>query len=141
MKISTRTRYGARFLQHLAASAGSVPVPLSEIAKAQQISWKYLGSIASVLKRAGFVRAAAGAGGGFALAVPPGGITLLDVFNAFEGPLRLVPCARSAGGCGRAEDCAARTAWSGVNGALEKALRAVTIASLARRQRGKRARP
>lgn len=133
MKISTRTRYGARFLLHLARHAGGGAVPLSEVAKQQQISWKYLGSIASRLRSAGLVRTSLGAGGGFSLALAPGRITLLDVFTAFDGPVNLVRCVRDASACGRADGCAARSAWSGVNAAMESALRAVTIAALAAR--------
>jgi len=132
MKISTRARYGARFLLHLCLHADSAPVPLSEVAREQEISLKYLGSLASALKKAGLVRAVPGAGGGFSLAVPAARITLHDVYAAFEGRVTLVPCVHSPAACRRAAGCAARSAWGGVNKALEKSLKAVTIAGLAR---------
>lgn len=134
MKISTRTRYGARFLIHLAMAGGGAPVPLSEIARSQEISWKYLGSIASALKTAGFVKTSVGAGGGFRLARSPERITLHDVFSAFEGRVSLVPCVPAAARCRRAGNCAARTAWDAVNSALERSLKAVTIAAMAAEQ-------
>lgn len=130
MKISTRTRYGTRFLLHLALRGASSPVPLSDIAKEQEISQKYLWNIASVLKSAGLVKTTVGAGGGFVLAVPPARITLHDVFAAFDGDVTLVHCVRNAAGCRRSPGCAARDAWSGVNAALVKAMKAVTIADI-----------
>ena len=133
MKISTRTRYGTRFLLHLALHSGPAPVPLSDIAKSQQISAKYLWNIASVLKSAGIVKTSVGAGGGFVLAVPPGRITLYDVLSAFDGDLKLVHCVRDAAACKRAPGCAARGVWRDVNASLEKSLRSVTIADMMRK--------
>lgn len=137
MKISTRTRYGARFLLHLALHGGSSPVPLSEVAKEQGISLKYLWNIASALKTAGIVRTSVGAGGGFRLAVSPARITLHDVFTVFDGPVKLVHCVADAAACGRAPDCVTRDVWRLAGTAMENSLKSVTIADLARRQTAK----
>jgi len=133
MKISTKTRYGTRFLLHLALHGTSSPVPLSDIAKEQEISLKYLWNIASVLKSAGIVRTTVGAGGGFILAIPPARITLHDVFAAFDGNVTLVHCVNNAGSCRRSPGCAARDAWRDINATLEKSMKAVTIADIMRR--------
>lgn len=141
MKISTRTRYAARFLLQLALDGSGAPVPLADIAREQQISLKYLGSIASALKKAGIVRTSVGAGGGFRLALPPAGITLHDVYRVFDGPVKLVRCVNDAGECGRAADCVTRDAWRLANAALANSLKSVTIAGLARRQAAKKRAP
>lgn len=138
MKISTRTRYGARFLLHLALRGGAAPVPLSEIAREQEISLKYLWSIAAALKAAGIVRTSVGAGGGFKLAVPPARITLHDVFTVFDGPVKLVHCVADASACRRAEDCVTRDVWRLAGSAMENSLKSVTIADLARRKAAKK---
>jgi Rrf2 family protein len=132
MKISTKTRYGTRFLLHLALHGGSAPVPLSEIAKEQEISLKYLWNIASVLKSAGIVKTTVGAGGGFVLAVPPYRISLHDVFAAFDGKVSLVHCVHNAAACRRSPGCAARDAWRAINAGLEKSMMSVTIADIMR---------
>ena len=132
MKISTKTRYGTRFLLHLALHGSSTPVPLSDIAKEQEISWKYLWNIASVLKSAGIVKSTVGAGGGFILAVPPSRITLHDVFAAFDGKVNLVHCIHNAAVCRRSPGCAARDAWRAINAGMEKSMKAVTIADIMR---------
>ena len=141
MKISTRTRYGARFLLQLALRGGSAPVPLSDIAKDQQISLKYLGSIASALKKAGIVRTSVGVGGGFRLALPPARITLYDVFKVFDGPVKLVRCVADAAACGRSADCVTRDVWRLASTAMTNSLKSVTIADLARRQKAKKRAP
>lgn len=137
MKISTRTRYGARFLLHLARHGGTSPVPLSAVAKEQGISLKYLWSIASALKAAGIVRTSVGAGGGFCLAVPPARLTLHHVFTVFDGPVKLVHCVGDASACGRAADCVTRDVWRLAGAAMENSLKSVTIADLALRQTAK----
>lgn len=122
---------------HLALHGTAAPVPLSEIAKEQEISLKYLWNIASVLKTAGFVRTVVGAGGGFILTKTPGRITLHDVFAAFNGDVALVHCVHNANACNRAPACAARDVWSEINGVMEKAMKAVSLADLVRRQNSK----
>jgi len=135
MKISTKTRYGTRFLLQLALHGSATPLPLSDIAKEQDISWKYLWNIAAVLKSAGMVKTTVGAGGGFVLAVPPARITLRDVFAAFEGNINLVPCVNNAAACRRSPACAARDAWRGINAAMERSMKSVTIADIMRRHK------
>jgi len=137
MKISTKTRYGTRFLLHLALNNGAAPVPISEIARRQGISRRYLGNIAAALKSAGIVKTAVGAGGGFMLALPPGRITLADVFAAFEGGLELVHCVHNSAACKRAPDCVARDIWRDVNASLEKSMKSVTITDMARKHHAK----
>ncbi len=90
MKISTRGRYGIRFLIDIAEQGPSAHTTLSEISERQQISPTYLGQIAVVLKRAGFIRSIKGSSGGFVLAKPPADIHLDSVLKALEGDLKIV---------------------------------------------------
>ncbi len=90
MKISTKGRYGIRFLIDIAEQGPSAHTTLSEISERQQISSTYLGQIAVVLKRAGFIRSIKGSGGGFVLAKPPSEIHLDSVLEALEGDLKIV---------------------------------------------------
>ena len=53
MKISTRGRYGVRFLIDVAEQGLDMHTTLAEISKRQDISSAYLGQIAVSLKRAG----------------------------------------------------------------------------------------
>ncbi len=71
MKISTRGRYGVRFLIDVAEQGLDTHTTLAEISKRQDISSAYLGQIAVSLKRAGYIRSIKGSNGGFILAKPP----------------------------------------------------------------------
>ena len=57
-----------------------------------KVSVAHLSKVLRRLSKAGLVTATRGAAGGFKLAKPPDKITLLDVFEAIEGPLEAVPC-------------------------------------------------
>lgn len=90
MKISTRGRYGVRFLIDVAEQGLDTHTTLAEISKRQGISSAYLGQIAVSLKRTGYIRSIKGSNGGFILAKPPSEIQLHDVLSNLEGDLTIV---------------------------------------------------
>lgn len=90
MKISTKGRYGVRFLIDIAEQGPDTLTTLSEISLRQEISAAYLGQIAVSLKRAGFIRSIKGSNGGFVLAKLPSEIQLHDVLSTLEGDLTIV---------------------------------------------------
>ena len=90
MKISTKGRYGVRFLIDIAEQGPDTLTTLSEISLRQEISAAYLGQIAASLKRAGFIRSIKGSSGGFVLAKLPSEIQLHDVLSTLEGDLTIV---------------------------------------------------
>lgn len=90
MKISTKGRYGVRFLIDIAKQGPDTLTTLSEISLRQEISAAYLGQIAVSLKRAGFIRSIKGSSGGFVLAKLPSEIQLHDVLSTLEGDLTIV---------------------------------------------------
>lgn len=90
MKISTKGRYGVRFLIDIAKQGPDTLTTLSEISLRQEISAAYLGQIAVSLKHAGFIRSIKGSSGGFVLAKLPSEIQLHDVLSTLEGDLTIV---------------------------------------------------
>ena len=135
IKVSTKGRYGLRLMIDLALHEGEGTVRLRDIAERQEISGKYLWQVINPLKNAGLVSVNRGAHGGFALARPPEKITVYDIVSLLEGPMALVPCVRRRDDCERAAACAARAVWTAVDRALERALRGITLAAIARRAR------
>ena len=67
MRVSTRGRYALRLMLDLAMNNTGEPVRLKDVAKRQEISEKYLEQIISILNKAGFVKSARGANGGYRL--------------------------------------------------------------------------
>ena len=67
MRISTKGRYATRLMLDLAVHYECGFIPLKAVSQRQNISDKYLEQIITQLSRAGFVRSARGAQGGYRL--------------------------------------------------------------------------
>ena len=84
MKLSARSRYGARFLLDLAVTDGGRAVSLKDVAARQGISEKYLWQVVNPLRAAGLVEAVRGPGGGYRLARSPDSIRISEIMEAVE---------------------------------------------------------
>ncbi|OPY72342.1 MAG: HTH-type transcriptional regulator CymR [Syntrophorhabdus sp. PtaU1.Bin050] len=135
MKISTKGRYGLRAMIDLATYGTSdAPVFLSDIAKRQGISEKYLEHIFGLLHRAGLVKALRGRKGGYLLTRLADAITLNEIITVLEGPCNLVDCVTDTTACPKIDTCVTREIWSMLGSKIEEALNDLTLASLAERQ-------
>jgi Rrf2 family protein len=75
-----------------------------DIAKAMKVSEHHLAKIGQRLVKADLVKSHRGPSGGFQLAKPPQKITLLEIFEAIEGPFSSSGCLFGLPVCGR-ESC------------------------------------
>ncbi|MCK5568600.1 MAG: Rrf2 family transcriptional regulator, partial [Spirochaetes bacterium] len=92
IRISTKGRYGARFMLELAVNYDQGPMLLKEIAKRQELSEGYLQHIVDALKGSGLIHSNRVGHGGYTLAKIPSEITMLDILNSLEGRINLVEC-------------------------------------------------
>ena len=130
MMISTKGRYALRVMLDLADQAEGY-LSLKEIADRQQISVKYLESIAAILNRAGLVRSQRGKDGGYCLARPAGEITAAQVLRLTEGTLSPVACPSLEGNpCQRAETCKTLPLWRVLDETIDRTLSSVTLEDL-----------
>ena len=130
MKLSTRSRYGARILVDLARHNNQGPVQIGEISKRQDISVKYLEQLIRPLKQANLVESVRGPKGGHMLAEKPDKITLGQIVRLFEGQSDLVECVSNPETCNMADDCQVRLAWKDATRVLYEKLDSTTIADL-----------
>ena len=130
MKLSTRSRYGARILVDLARNHGQGPVQIGEISKRQDISVKYLEQLIRPLKQANLVTSVRGPKGGHLLAKKPEEITLGQIVRLFEGQSELVECISNPAKCSMSDDCQVRLAWGDATRVLYEKLDSTTIADL-----------
>lgn len=130
MKLSTRSRYGARILVDLALNSNEGPVQIGEISKRQDISVKYLEQLIRPLKQAKMVTSVRGPKGGHLLAKKPQNITLGQVVRLFEGHSELVECISNPEKCAMSHDCQVRLAWKDATRVLYEKLDNTTIAEL-----------
>ncbi len=135
MKISTKGRYGLRAMIDLASHGrNGTPVFLSEIARRQGVSEKYLEHIFSSLHKSGIVKAQRGRKGGYLLSRTPDQITLNDILSVLEGPCNLVDCVSDTNSCSKAATCVTREVWTVLGNKIEEVLNDYTLASLVRMQ-------
>lgn len=129
--ISTRSRYGLRFLVDLAQRPVGVAADVRSIALRQEIPESYLAKLAQPLVAAGFVRPVRGAGGGYLLARPAEEIGIFEVVSALEGGISLLECSLRPEACARSHSCEARGLWAGLEEAMRTYLAGKTLASVA----------
>ena len=65
---------------------------ISEIARQENISQKFLESILLSLRKTGFLGSKKGKGGGYYLIKNPDEVLMTDVMRVLEGPISMVPC-------------------------------------------------
>ena len=132
MKISTKEQYGLRAMAELAEHDGEGPVPLSDVAQAQDLSLDYLEQIVPALRNAGLLNSTRGAKGGYELSRPSDEITVGDVLRALDGDILPVQCAGegNAPPCVRSSTCAARAVWQTIRARVLETLDSMTLADL-----------
>ncbi len=132
MKISTKGRYALRALVDLAEFSDKMNkyVSLTEIAKRQNMSKKYLENLFSTLKNRGIVRSQRGTQGGYHLAQSPQEITALDIINAIEGPVSFVDCCISDKFCKRTKNCKTIKLWKKINNKIVSELDKTSLKDL-----------
>ena len=133
MQITRASDYAVRVVVHLAGLPPGVNVRRPDIAKATNVAGSFLSKVLQQLAQAGIVSSQRGTGGGFQLAVPSEAISLLDVVEAMEGPLRLNTCLEAGPSCERKAWCPAHEVWFEAQLALKHVLRNALVAKLAER--------
>ena len=130
MKISTKTRYGMRFMIDLAEHYGGGCVPMTDVAERQQISKKYLEQVVAPLSGAGLLTVTRGHKGGYQLSRPPEEISLADVVKASEDGLDLMECISCITVCDHEGGCVSREVWGGMQNAITDYLEGKTLADV-----------
>jgi Rrf2 family protein len=88
MRLTSATAYALRALVHLAGHGDGRLLASAAVAEAEGLPVKFLPKVLNPLVGAGVLHSARGPGGGYLLARPPKSITLLEVVEAVEGPVR-----------------------------------------------------
>jgi len=111
----------------LLASRQGRPQSVKVLATKIGASEHHLAKVLQRLSHAGLVRARRGPGGGFELALPAGEITLLDVFETIDGPLRPTDCLMGSPEC-MGEVCILGDLLVSINRTVERHLASTRLA-------------
>ena len=132
VRLSHRAQYAICGVFDLAYNGDAAPVQVRVIGERQRIPGRYLEQIFQDLRRAELVRGKRGPGGGYVLTRAPAEITLRDIVEAVEGPLR------DSLGSGppprdRREAKRPGFVWHDLAGRVGEALESITLESMCRR--------
>lgn len=139
MRLSQATDYALRIVLHLAGREPGEVVTAETVAGSEKIPLRFLLKIARDLIAAGIVKSQRGAAGGYVLARDPREITLLDVVEAVEGPVRMNRCLIDQEYCSKrwAKRCPVHRALAGVQDVLVRELGRYNFADLAQKAGGR----
>jgi len=136
--FSSKAEYGVRLMVELGRQSPMEPTSLKSIADAEGLPLAYLEQVVARLRRAGLVRSARGAHGGYWVAHPAEEITMDEVVQALEGTIAPMECfiheSTERVLCSHQPDagrgCATKLLWTRVQGGIVRSLQTTTLAEL-----------
>ena len=134
IRISTKGRYGTRFMLELAMNYSKKPILLREIAKKEDISEGYLQHIVDTLKGSGLILSNRIGHGGYTLSRKPEDITLKDILSSLEGTINFTECVGNPDVCERSPHCTAREVWSELCEKFSRSLDEITLKEMTERR-------
>lgn len=134
MKLSTRVRYACRALIVLAHH--DEPCTSERIAHQEKLSKKYMDEILGVLRQGGLLVTKRGVSGGYTIAQQLEAVTLLDIIELLDGPIRLAPCVEENETCPREQICLMNSVWQKLNTDVREAFAEVTLRDIVDRGDG-----
>jgi len=132
VKINSKVCYSVRMMTDIASQRDGGPVPLKDVAERQGLSRPYLAQLAAPLRNASLLRSVWGNRGGYVLGRPAREITLLEIIEAVDGPIRIVDCLGDADFCDHVESCEWIGVWQDINDSITRTLEHYTLEDAAR---------
>jgi FeS assembly SUF system regulator len=130
IRMSKLTDYAILLLAHLARAPGTLTA--QELAARSRVPLPTVSKLAKELSKAGLVVSHRGRNGGYGLARRAEDISVAEIVEALEGPIALTECAKPGKiDCGIEDTCLAKASWDPVSRAIETALRALPLSSIA----------
>lgn len=132
MRLSTKARYAVMAAVDIGQQERNTPVSLTVIADRQNLPLPYLEQLFVKLRKAGIVKSARGASGGYTLVHSPDKTRILDIIKAVDTPMKATRCkAESAAGCQEhGQRCVTHDLWDELGALIQVFLNKVTIADV-----------
>ena len=135
MKITYKGDYALKAVMDLGSHTGE-PQSADQIARRQDIPFKFLEQIMLLLKKGGFVKAQRGKKGGYLLTRSPAKITMGEVLRYIEGPVEPIACVRKGGEktCSYAGRCSLKDVFDDIGKYTAKIVDGITFEDLINKQ-------
>ena len=132
MQITRAADYAVRVMVHLASVPPGTRVQRNTLVELSDAPASFLSKVLQRLVWAGLILSHRGSGGGFQLASPPDGVSLLNVVEAIDGPVQLNLCVAGGTGCEQHATCVVHPVWQEAQAALVKVLGGTSMTRLAK---------
>jgi Rrf2 family protein len=129
-KLNKKTEYGLLALETMMSRTGDPLVTAKEIADTHRIPHPLLAKILQKLVRHHIIQSIKGVRGGYVLTRDPDEITLADVVEALEGPIRITECRTDFPCCDRIDFCTLKDRFQPVQDHLVDYFKTLTLADL-----------
>lgn len=132
MKLSKKTDYALRVLFTLVDHYGQGPIPIRELARANEVPKRFLEHIMLDMKTQGWVDSAPGKKGGYVLAKSPEKITMGQVVLHFDGHLAPIACVSATHykRCSQEPVCRFRRVLLDIRNMTARLMQAATLAKV-----------
>ncbi|MFQ6035795.1 MAG: RrF2 family transcriptional regulator [Sedimentisphaerales bacterium] len=130
--VRRNTDYALRAMVNLAEHYQNQPLSTRKIAAEEDIPYQLACKLMQKLHNAKLVKSFMGPKGGFRLNKDPSSISLLQVIEAIQGPVRLNRCLLGRDVCSQQKRCKVRMKLADLGQSIKRYLGGVTLDELAR---------
>lgn len=130
MRLTTKSRYGAKMFLDIALHSGDGPVRIGDISRRQGISVKYLEKLIRMLKEAKYIKSKRGPKGGHRIIRPLEEISVGDIVRVLEGERQLSEFLGDLEGEPSENVCLTRRVWYEASKAMFAKLDSITFDEL-----------
>lgn len=139
MRLSTKSRYAVMAMVDLARHALQyglhVPLSLAIISVRQELPLPYLEQLFTKLRKAGLVKSARGAYGGYVLSTQPSDTRILDIIKAVDVPIKTTRCGGSDKGCkSEGQRCLTHDLWEELSAVVQVFLNHISLNDICERR-------
>lgn len=135
MHVSKTLDYAVRSLSYLGSQGEGKVCYMKQISESENIPINYLAKVMRVLVRDGIVRSIVGPEGGYLLTRKPQEITLMEIYEAVMGRLRIIDCLGDGFKCDFGKNCAQITLWLRLQNSIEDVLKNTYLSEIIKRER------
>jgi Rrf2 family protein len=131
LRLSKKADYALMAMKHLATRADGASSSAREIAEQYDIPLELMAKVLQRLARRGLVTSLQGTRGGYRLARTTLQISVADIIEAIEGPLRVTACSTEEENCGQYAKCSVRDPLWKIKDRIVSALSDCTLHEIA----------
>lgn len=128
--VRRNTDYALRAMVNLVGHCENEPVSSTELSQQGQIPYQLTCKLMQKLHNAKLVKSCMGPKGGFKLSKEPSKISLLEVVEAIQGPVKLNRCLLGNGVCPQQKNCKVRGKLSELEDSINNYLGSVKLNGL-----------